>query len=140
MFQSLSRVPLFATPWTVVHQAPLSMGFSTQEYWRGLPLSPPGDLPDPGIKPGSLALQAKSLLPEPLGKQAMNSMPTSKTNTNLHPKNLSTSHLMLHVTLSYDHLSPAPLCPSYCLENVACHIMLSSYLVPGITIGTLYFI
>ena len=86
------------------------MGVSTQEYWSGLPLSLPGDLPNPGIKPGSLALQADSLVSEPLGKQAMNSMPTSKTNTNLHQKNLSTALLMLHVTLSYDHLSPAFCC------------------------------
>ena len=45
-----SRVRLFETPWTVAHQAPLSMGFSRQEYWTGLPFSPPGDLPDPGRK------------------------------------------------------------------------------------------
>ena len=45
-----SRVRLFATLWTVVHQVPLSMGFSRQEYWSGLPCLPPGDLPDPGIK------------------------------------------------------------------------------------------
>ena len=45
----------FATLWTLVYQAPLSMGFSRQEYWRGLPLPPPGDLPDPGIEPASLA-------------------------------------------------------------------------------------
>ena len=38
------------TPWTVAHQAPLSMGFSRQEYWSGLPFPPPGDIPDPGIK------------------------------------------------------------------------------------------
>ena len=44
----------FATPWTVPHQAPLSMGFSRQEYWSGLPFPPPGDLPDPGIEPRSL--------------------------------------------------------------------------------------
>ena len=44
----LSRVLLFVTPWTVAHQAPLSMGFSRQEYWSGLPFSPPGGLPDPG--------------------------------------------------------------------------------------------
>ena len=43
-----------ATPWTVTHQAPLSMGFSSQEYWSGLPFPPPGDLPGPGIKPVSL--------------------------------------------------------------------------------------
>ena len=41
-------------PWAIVHQAPLSMGFSSQEYWNGLPCSSPGDLPDPGIKPVSL--------------------------------------------------------------------------------------
>ena len=62
--KSLSRVRLFATPWTVAHQAPLSMGFSRQEYWSGLPGPPPGDLPDPGIEPVSPvapALQADSL-------------------------------------------------------------------------------
>ena len=53
--KSLSRVLLFATPWTVTYQAPLSMGFSRQEYWSGLPFPSPGDLPDPGIKPGSPA-------------------------------------------------------------------------------------
>ena len=52
----LSRVQLFATPGTVAHQAALSMGFSRQEYWNGLPFPSPGDLPDPGIKPGSPAL------------------------------------------------------------------------------------
>ena len=49
----------------VAHQAPLSMEFSRQEYWSGLPFPTPGDLPDPGIKPGSPALQADSLLFEP---------------------------------------------------------------------------
>ena len=58
--QSLSCVWLFATPWTVAHQAPLSMGFSRQEYWNGLPCPLPGDLPNPGIKPRSPALQANS--------------------------------------------------------------------------------
>ena len=47
----LSRVRLFATPWTVACQAPLSVGFPRQEYWSGLPFPSPGDLPDPGIKP-----------------------------------------------------------------------------------------
>ena len=50
--KSLSRVWLFATPWTVVYQAPPSMGFSRQEYWSGVPLPSPGDLPYPGIKMG----------------------------------------------------------------------------------------
>ena len=48
-------------PWTVAHQAPLSVEFSRQEYWSGLPFPPPGDLPHPGIKPGSPALWADSL-------------------------------------------------------------------------------
>ena len=56
--QSLSRIRLFATPWTVAHQAPLSMGFSRQGYWSGLPCLPPGDPPDPGIKLGFLASPA----------------------------------------------------------------------------------
>ena len=55
------------TPWTVVHQFPLSMGFSRQEYWSGLPCALPGDLPNPGIKPRSPALQADSLLAEQQG-------------------------------------------------------------------------
>ena len=50
----LSHVQLFVTPWTVAHQAPLSMGFSRQEYWSGLPHPAPGDLPNPGIEPTSL--------------------------------------------------------------------------------------
>ena len=53
-----SRVRLCATPWTAAHQAPLSMGFSRQEYWSGLPCPPLGDLPDPGIKPTSLVSPA----------------------------------------------------------------------------------
>ena len=66
---SLSRVQLFVTPWTVANQAPPSMGFSRQEYWSGLPFPSPGDLPNPGIKPGSPALQADTLPSEPPGKQ-----------------------------------------------------------------------
>ena len=66
--KSLSRVRLLATLWTVALQAPLSMGFSRQEYWSGLPFPSPGDLPNPGIKPGSPALQADALSSEPPGK------------------------------------------------------------------------
>ena len=54
MLSLFSHVGLFATPWTVARQAPLSMGFSWQEYWSGLPFPPPGDLPHPGIKLESL--------------------------------------------------------------------------------------
>ena len=63
--QSLSRVSLFATLWTVVCQAPLSMGILQAEYWSGLPCPPPGDFPKPGIEPKSPALQVDSLLTEP---------------------------------------------------------------------------
>ena len=64
----LSRVRLFATPWTVAHQAPPSMGFSRQEYWSGLPFPSPGHLPDPGIEPRSPTLQADALTSERPGK------------------------------------------------------------------------
>ena len=64
----LSRVQLFATPWTVACQAPQSMGFFKQGYWSGLPFPSPGDLPNPGIEPGSPTLQADSLPSEPPGK------------------------------------------------------------------------
>ena len=66
--KSLSRVQLFATPWTVAHQPPHSIGFFKQEYWNGLPFPSPGDLRDPGIKPGSPAFQADALTSEPPGK------------------------------------------------------------------------
>ena len=62
---SPSHVWLLVTPWTVAHQAPVSMGFSRQEYWTGLPFPSPGDLPNPGIKPGSPALRTDFLLSEP---------------------------------------------------------------------------
>ena len=69
--QSLGCVRLFVTPWTVPRQAPLSMGFSRQEYWSGVPSPSPGDLPDPGVEPlssASPAPQADSLPSEPPGK------------------------------------------------------------------------
>ena len=66
--QLLSCVSLFVTSWTIACQVPLSMGFSRQEYWNGLTFLSPGDLPDPGIKSGSPALQADSLPYEPEGK------------------------------------------------------------------------
>ena len=71
MLSRFSRVRLFVTPWTVACQAPISMGFSRQEYWSGLPHSPPGYLPDPGINLHLLHLlhwQAGSLLLVPSGK------------------------------------------------------------------------
>ena len=84
MLSRFSRVQLFATSQTVTCQAPLSLGFSRQEYWSGLPLSSPGDLPDPGIEPGSPALQVDCLpaelpgKPPPLGRTGLN-LPPSET-------------------------------------------------------------
>ena len=71
---SLNHIRLFATPWTIVHQAPLSMGFPRQEYWSGLSFPSPGDLSDPGIKPASSALQVDSLLLSHLGSPEMISL------------------------------------------------------------------
>ena len=65
--KSLSHVRLFVTPWTVAYQAPPSMRFSRQEYWRGLPFPSPGDLPNSGTEPGSPALQAYALPSKPPG-------------------------------------------------------------------------
>ena len=66
--KSLSHVRLFGTPWTIAHQAPPFMEFSRQEYWSGLPVPSPEDLPDPGIEPGSPAVRADALTSEPPGK------------------------------------------------------------------------
>ena len=71
MLSCFSCVGFLATPWTLVHQASLFMGFSRQEYWSGLPCPPPGDLPDPGIEPVSLltspALAGEFFTTEPPG-------------------------------------------------------------------------
>ena len=64
-YKLLSHVQFFATPWTVACQSPLSMGFSRQEYWSGLPCPLPRDLPDPGIEPWSHILHVDSLPSEP---------------------------------------------------------------------------
>ena len=66
--KSLSRVWLFSTPWNVDRQAPLSMGFSRQQYWSGWPFPSPGDFPNPGIEPESPTLQVDTLSSEPPGK------------------------------------------------------------------------
>ena len=69
--KSLSHIGPFATPWTIAYQAPLSMGFSRQEYCSGLPFPSLGDLPNPGIELVSPSLQADTLLSEPPGKPYM---------------------------------------------------------------------
>ena len=68
---SLSRTQLFCNPWSMARQAPLSMGFSRQEYWSGLPLASPGSLPNPGIKPRPLALAGRLFTTETPGKPKM---------------------------------------------------------------------
>ena len=68
VLSNFNNVQLFATVWTVTHQALLSMGFSWQKYWSGLPYPPPGHLSDPGIEPGSPAWQAASQRLAPPGK------------------------------------------------------------------------
>ena len=77
--QLLGRVQLFATPWTVTHQAPLSKGFSEQEYWSGLPFPSPGNLPDLGNEPESPALPAlvgRFFTSEPPGKPHQHWLPS----------------------------------------------------------------
>ena len=71
----------FVTPWTVAQQAPLSMGFSSQGHWTGFPPPPPGDLPDPGIKPTSPALAGGFLTTEPPGNTLYTSVDKSKVPT-----------------------------------------------------------
>ena len=68
MSEIVQLCPTLCDPTDVAYQAPPSMGFSRQEYWSGLPLPSPGDLPDPGIEPGSPAFQADALTSEPPGK------------------------------------------------------------------------
>ena len=83
----LSHVQLFVIPWTVAHQAPLSMGFSRQKYWSELSFPPPEDLLDPGIKPGFLRL---------LHWQA-DSLPLSHLRN---PLNVRHGHIFLHIFLT----------------------------------------
>ena len=72
----ISCVQLFVTLWTIAYQVPLFMEFSRQEYWSGLPLPPPGDLPDPGIKPVSPALAGRFFTTVPPGKPPVDLYPS----------------------------------------------------------------
>ena len=83
--KSLSRIGLFATPWTVAYQAPPSMGFSRQQCWSGLPFPSLRDLPDPGIEHGSPTLQADALPSEPPGKPKADKDTTKKKITGQYP-------------------------------------------------------
>ena len=111
------------TPWTVAHQAPLSMAFSGQEYWSGSPFPSPGDLPDPGMEPRSPALQADSLLSKPPGKPHVNQ--SDSQHPTVVPR-LCPIHTPLHYLTgfaSYDsppwlfHLQQdQPLCSAYTFQ------------------------
>ena len=90
--KSLQSCPTLVTPWTVACQAPLSMEFSRQEYWSGLPFPSPGDLPDPGIEPRSPALQADALTSEPPGKASRRELQIY-----VHPLSNITMFLPYHV-------------------------------------------
>ena len=110
-----THVWLFVTPWTVACQAPLCMGFSSQEYWSGFPFLSPGDLPDPVIEPGSPALQADSLLFEPLGK------PHRVSNKSLllesdRPRGTVTSHLTLFLALELPRSNSSSVKWEYCTD------------------------
>ena len=95
--KSLSHVRLFATQWTVAYQASPSMGFYRQEYWCGLPLPSPGDLPDPGIEPGCPALEADTLTSEQPGKPCILNIPFAK----YFPENI----IAFSATISHHSLS-----------------------------------
>ena len=77
--QSLQLFLTLANPWTVAHQAPLSMGFSKQEYWIGLTFPPPGDLPDPGIEPTSPPFAGGFFTTVPPGKPQLGASLSCKT-------------------------------------------------------------
>ena len=84
LLSCFSHVQLYATLWTATHQAPLSMGFSRQEYWSRLPCPPPEDLPNPGTEPASSALQVASLPTEPPGNPPRKYLLLSKLTSEYH--------------------------------------------------------
>ena len=126
--QSLSRVCLFVTPWTVAHQAPLSLGFPMQEYWSGLPFPSPGDLPNPGIEPASPvcpALVGRFFTAAPSGKMVKcpaaywdGPQPAPR-----HPSSISLSFFFW----------PQSLVTSlrfFCLEHFCCKVSLKVFILP----------
>ena len=110
MLSRFSHVQLFATLGTVAHRASLSTEFSRQEYWSGLPCPPPGDLPNPGIKPSSPTLEADSLLAEPQGKP----------NTRL-PHIFSLYLNLLHHSLPLNQSFTSQLSPHFLMETSPTH-------------------
>ena len=108
VIQSPSRVRLTATPWTAAHQAPLSVGFSRQEFWSGLPFPSPGDPPDPGSIP---TLQADSLPTELQGK------PRTHTHTHTHTQSffIVFSSMVYHRALT---LVPCAIQCYFCAHSI----------------------
>ena len=135
MLGCFSRVQLFATLWTEAHQAPLSMRFSRQRYWNGLPYPPPGDLPDPGIEPASLMSPTLALWLHHLGSpinmySAQFSSVAQLCLTLCNPMNCSTPglpdhHQLLEFTQTHVHwvgwcnpaISPSVIPFSSCLRS-----------------------
>ena len=111
------------TPWTLAHQASLSIGFSRQEYWSELPFPSPGDLPDPGIERGSPTLQADSLLPEPPGKPYIlsSSVQFSRSvvsdSMNHSTPGLPVHHQLLELTETHVHRVSDAIQPSHPLSS-----------------------
>ena len=119
--KSHNRVRLFATPWTVAHQDPPSMGFSRQEYWSGLPFPSPGDLPDPGIEPWSPAFQADALTSEPPGEPWYNISQPCLTNVDSRLKRRDIA-LLTKVRLVKAMLFPVVMCgcESWTINKAEC--------------------
>ena len=82
------------SPWTVARRAPLPVGFPRQEYWSGLPFPSPGDLPDPGLEPGSAELAGGFFSSEPLGSQGSPSVSRSVGADSLRPRGLQPTRLL----------------------------------------------
>ena len=110
--------PTLGTPYNVAHQALLSMGFSRQEYWSGLPFPSPGDFPDPGIKPKSPALQADSLPSEPPGKPVY-FHPVQKLTISCRSLRKSLQHISAFTLASFPPPSPPSSPPPNFFSTIA---------------------
>ena len=110
--KSISRVRLFATLWTVASRAPLSMGFSRQEYWSGLPFLSPGDLPDPGMQTGSLMSPelASSLPLVPPGKPNI----CTDVHIYVHTEYIGMAQIELHYFFKSAAAKSLQSCPTLC--------------------------
>ena len=125
--QSLNGIWLFATPWTVAHRTPLSMGFPRQEYWSGLPFPSPGDLPDPGIEPESPTFAGEFFTTESYGKSlsppsdqirsVAQSCPTLCDPMNRSTPGLPVLHQLPEITQTHVHRVSDAIQPSHPLSS-----------------------